>query len=457
MNNISYSEFIPSYCKKALKILNDNGYEAYAVGGAVRDIVMSRNPHDFDIATSADPDEIISVFKLCGIKSIDTARKHGTITVVIESNNVEITSFRTEGEYKDNRHPDSVLFTKSIKEDVSRRDFTMNALYLDFEGNVVDYNGGLEDIKDKSIRCVGEANKRFEEDALRIMRGLRFAAELGFSIDEATSDAMHKQKELLRNISGERIYTEFTKLIISPNAVNILREYVDVFAVFLPQLALIKGFDQHSKYHNLDVLEHTLAVLQEIPLVEGKRDEVLSYAALMHDIGKPDVFKMDEFGFGHMKGHALASIKIWEELSLLLKPSSKVCDEVKELIKYHDTYPEADKKAVHRFMIKHSVDFINKLHVLQRADILAHNEAAVPRYQLLTDIEELEKQILLERKPLARNDLKICGSDLVKLGIEPGKKMGLIIDNLLDEVIEDITPNSFEDLKKRALQMALEA
>lgn len=451
-----YSQKIPSYCKCALKVLNDNGFEAYVVGGAVRDLVMGRDPHDFDIATSANPDEIISVMSSAGYQTIDMARKHGTITAIIMKANVEITSYRTEGTYNDNRHPDSVTFTRSIEEDVKRRDFTMNALYLDKDGCVVDLNSGIDDINHGIVRAVGDAKQRFDEDALRIMRGLRFASELGFNVEEATAKAMINCCLNLKNISGERIYTEFTKLITAPNATSVIRDYVDVLAVFLPSLSKVKGFEQHSKYHNLDVLEHTLSVLDGIPLINDRRDVELSYAALMHDIGKPEVFKMDEKGHGHMKGHAEVSVHKWEELCKLLKPSSKVQDTVVDLIRYHDTYPEASKKSVHKFMTQHSEEFLNKLHILQRADVLAHNETAVPRYDLLNSIVEIEGEIRASKAPLSRSDLAISGSELIALGITPGVGMGRVIDQLLEGVISGSVQNNKEDLIKYAQKLSID-
>ncbi|MCQ2533982.1 MAG: HD domain-containing protein [Clostridia bacterium] len=456
MENINYLDQMPSYCIYALKTLNDSGFEAYAVGGAVRDLVMGRKPHDFDIATSATPDEIIESMQKSGIYTIDMARKHGTITAVIENNNVEITSYRTEGTYKDNRHPDSVEFTRSIEEDVKRRDFTMNALYLNRNGRVVDLNDGITDIENKVIRCVGDAATRFEEDALRIMRGLRFAAELGFKIEETTSRAMFDKRNLLKNISGERIYTEFTKLITAPHASNVLREYLDIFAVFIPVLSEVRGFNQHSKYHNLDVLEHTLAVLDGIPLSNGKREEDLSYAALFHDLGKPEVFKMDEFGQGHMKGHAEVSMRIWDEICSIIKPSTKIHDNVSRLIKYHDSYPQATNISVHRFMTKHGLEFLNKLHVLQNADILAHNETAVPRFELLRDIQRIETDIKMNKLPLSRSELDITGAELIKLGIKADSNMRAIFEGLLNGVIEGKVNNRKDELKEYALTLSLD-
>lgn len=458
MTDVNYLDQMPSYCTYALKALNRSGFEAYAVGGAVRDLVMGRKPHDFDIATSANPDEIIEVMQQKGIYTIDMARKHGTITAVIENNNVEITSYRTEGIYKDNRHPDSVVFTRSIEEDVKRRDFTMNALYLDGDGHIVDLNGGITDINNKVIRCVGDALTRFDEDALRIMRGLRFASELGFKIEDATSKAMFDKSFLLKNISGERIYTEFTKLITASNASEVLREYLDVFAEFIPVLTRVRGFNQYSKYHNLDVLEHTLSVLDGIPLSEedGRRDEELSYAALFHDLGKPEVFKMDEFGQGHMKGHPEVSMRIWDETCVLLKPSARIHENVSRLIKFHDSYPVATRKSVHRFMTRHTQEFLDKLHVLQNADILAHNETAVPRFELLKEIMRIESDIKMDKLPLSRSDLDITGAELIKVGIKPDSSMGTVFEGLLDGVIEGKVNNRNDELRDYALKLALD-
>ncbi len=443
---MSYLYAIPDYCLKILKILTDSGFEAYAVGGAVRDILMKRPPHDFDIATSALPDEIITVMTKSGIRTVDMAKKHGTVTAVIDGNNVEITTYRVDGEYADNRHPQNVEFTKNIALDVSRRDFTMNALYLASDGSIVDLNGGTEDIKAKQIRAVGDAETRFDEDALRIMRGLRFAAELGFNIEAETEKAMYTKKQLLNNISGERLCTEFTKLVIAPYASRVIREYTEVFAVFCSSLLEARGFKQNSSYHDKDVLEHILAVLDYIPLVDGHRDVTLAYAALFHDLGKPYVYKTDENGVGHMKGHAEVSVRIWEETAERFKTETKLRTDVSELIKYHDSFPEPEQKSVHRFMMKHSEDNLIKLHILQKADLSAHTAKASERVKRLAAIMNLEQDIRKNNLVLSRKDLAINGKNLMDIGINPGPQMGDIIDALLEAVINGEAENNSASL-----------
>lgn len=449
---MKYLHLIPNYCLKALNILNGSGYEAYAVGGAVRDILMNRDPHDFDIATSALPDEIITVMSMYNIKTVDMAKKHGTITAVIDGNNVEITTYRVDGEYVDNRHPQEVEFTTNIALDVARRDFTMNALYFSSDGTIVDLNGGTEDIKAKRIRAVGNAEIRFEEDALRIMRGLRFASELGFDIEAQTEQAMFNKKALLRNISGERLYSEFTKLVIAPYASGIIRQYTDIFAEFCPSLLKARGFEQNSSYHDKDVLEHILAVLDSIPLTDGCRDVTLAYAALCHDLGKPYVYKTDENGVGHMKGHAEVSLKIWDELADRFKVDNKLRADVSELIKYHDTFPEPEQKSVHRFMLHHTEENLFKLHILQKADLSAHTAKASGRVEKLAVIMDLEQKIRNKNLVLSRKDLAVSGKDLIDIGINPGPQMGCTIDALLEAVIDGAVENNPSSLLSYALK-----
>lgn len=450
---LNYKYALPDYCQAVLRMLNDAGFEAYIVGGAVRDVVMGREPHDFDIATSATPKEIVEVMRSNAVTTVDMAQKHGTITAVINHNSVEITAYRIDGNYVDSRHPSSVEFTRSIEEDVARRDFTMNALYLSEQGDIVDLNGGLSDISDKVIRCVGNPSRRFEEDALRIMRGLRFAAELGFTIDEETAEAMYNKCPLLSRISGERINVEFGKLIVAPYASEVIRKYTDIISIFFPALGLVKGFNQHSQYHDKDVLEHTLAVLDSVPAVKGKRDLSLAYAALCHDLGKPSTFRLDEFGNGHMKGHAEQSLRIWLELVEVLKIPNKIRDEVGELIKYHDVYPEADRISVHKFLCKHERDWVNKLHTLQHADLSAHTVAAQKRADKLVLIEQLEQQIEQSKLPLGRGDLALTGKDLIEAGIVPGSEMGQLIDDVLSAVIEGKISNEHEALIRYAMSL----
>lgn len=439
---------IPDYCSKIIRLINDNGFEAYVVGGAVRDLISGKAPHDYDLASSARPEEIIKIMEGAGLRTIiETGLKHGTVTVISDGELLEITTYRSDGDYTDSRHPDSVTFSTDIEEDVKRRDFTMNALYLDADGNVRDLVGGVKDIEDKIIRAVGDPEKRFSEDALRIMRGLRFASKTGASIDPATKAAMLSKRELLREISAERIKVELTGLICGRDASRVIRENVDILSVIIPELKIMEGFDQKSDYHHLDLLEHTLCVLDNIPLGEdGLRDEALAYAALFHDIGKPRAFRIGEDGKGHMEKHPQYGVEIAEVIADNLKFSNELRENVTELVRLHDVFVKPDEKRVHRLMCRIPSDLLEMLFILQRADILAHSPKGRKREELLDEIISIRKELLTRDVPLAVKDLAIDGNDLMSLGVEPGPKMGRILNTLLEKVVAGEVNNDCEEL-----------
>lgn len=336
---MNYISLIPDYCRKVMQVITSSGYEVYVVGGAVRDIIMGKEPGDYDLATSATPEELIAVFSNNNIKYISSYASHGTVLAVVEGRSLEITAFRIDGEYSDVRRPDEVLFTRSIKEDVARRDFTMNSLYLDEKGEVKDVFGGIQDIQSRVIRAVGNPDKRFSEDALRILRTLRFSSVLGFEIDKATSEGMRHNAVLLSRISGERKQVEMNGILTGEYAVNTIRENIDILSVIIPELQQLKGFDQKSQYHDSDCLEHTLRVLGRIPLdSKNKRNVVLAYAALLHDIAKPQVFVLDAKGSGHMKGHPEAGARIASRVADELKFSAEMKSTVCELVRKHDSF-----------------------------------------------------------------------------------------------------------------------
>ena len=439
---------IPEYCRKVIKLINDHGYEAYVVGGAVRDLISGKTPHDYDLASSARPEELIAIMEEEGLRTIiETGLKHGTVTVISDGELLEITTYRSDGDYSDSRHPDSVRFSTDIEEDVRRRDFTVNALYLDADGNVRDLVGGVKDIEDKVIRAVGDPKTRFSEDALRIMRGLRFASKTGAVIDPDTKAAMNDKRELLREISAERIKTELTGLICGKDASRVIRENIDILSVIIPELKVMEGFDQKSDYHHLDLLEHTLCVLDNIPLGEDeKRDEALSYAALFHDIGKPATFTVDEDGKGHMKGHPKYSASIALDIADKLKFSNELKDRVGLLVRLHDTFVKPDKKSVHRFMCRYTSDLLDQLEILQRADIIAHSPKGRERMDTLMAISGIRRELMEEAVPLSVKDLAINGNDLISLGVAPGPRMGHILNTLLEKVVAGEIDNDCEKL-----------
>lgn len=441
---------IPGYCKNVLDLLNEAGYESYVVGGAVRDLLMGKTPSDFDVTTSAFPEETQAVLDKAGIKHIPTGIKHGTVMAVVEGKHLEITTFRVDGKYTDSRHPDAVGFTRSIEEDVARRDFTINAMYLDSDGNVKDIVGGMDDIEKGIIRTVGEPDVRFGEDALRILRGLRFASVTGFAFEEETALAMVRNAQLIRNISVERIMTEFNGLVVAPYASDVIRQSVKILSVIIPEIAKCKGFDQHTKYHDRDVLEHTLAVLDELPVEEdGNRDLELALAAVFHDIAKPDCFYLGESGIGHMKGHPAKSAMIADRFLEEYHYPSQVRKNVVKLISYHDYYPAETRKAIHRFLSNCRVDFAEKLFVLQKADILAHSPVGMKRMEQLEATVRIKKELEEAGEVFVIGDLKISGGDIVKSGVEPGPQVSLILNRIWDEYLDGNIPNDRTILLER--------
>lgn len=432
---------IPEYIKSVLKIYNDAGFEAFIVGGAVRDILLEKIPHDYDIASSATPDEGLEILAQKGLHTIDMSKKHGTIIVMSDGNQVEITTYRIDGEYADSRHPDSVLFTRSIDEDVKRRDFTMNALYIDREGNLVDKVGGESDIANRLIRTCGDPDKRFNEDALRILRALRFSANLGFTIESKTSESILKNYRLIGEISKERIASEFVKLLTGRYASRVIKEYLEVFAFIIPELGVMKGFDQKSKYHDKDLLEHTLAVLDGVM----PRSDELCLAALLHDIGKPAVFTVGEDGYGHMHQHNIVSSEIATRFMDEYKFSNAFKKLVTDLIMLHDTFPST-KSSIRKYVSEYSLEFFKELSSLQRADIGAHSEYGKNRISILEERDTILEEIIRDQECLSIKDLKISGSDIIELGIPSGPRVGSILRDVFDKVLEEKIPNESEAL-----------
>ncbi len=450
---MNYRSDIPSYVSDILDLVNSAGYEAYVVGGAVRDLLVGRRPHDFDLASDATPDQIVKLFEENHIRYVDMAAKHGTITAITPDGNIEITTFRSDGIYEDARHPADVTFTRSIEEDVSRRDFTINSLYLDPDGEIRDLTGGMEDISKHLIRAVGDPVRRFEEDALRILRAIRFEALLGFDIEPKTKDAMDQKASNLELISSERIQSEFIYMLRCPFASKAIRDNLDILSIILPELRLMKGFDQKSRYHDLDMLEHTLKVLDGIPLREGDRplrDSELAAAALLHDMGKPSSFVIDRHGFGHMKGHPEISKEIAIRVLSGLKCTKAFINDVAGLVELHDTFIPCEKTAVHRFMCEHDEAFLARLALLQRADIDAHSELGKSRIVKLEGRLELEKQLRDEGAAFSVSDLKIGGDDLIRLGVPTGPRIGQILDELFELYLNGQTSNEAFALEQKA-------
>ena len=439
---------IPPQVNRAMEILQNNSHTAYVVGGAVRDALMGKSPDDWDITTSALPEETLAAFK--DFRTIETGLKHGTVTVIVEGTNLEITTYRIETGYSDNRHPDKVDFTDRVEDDLSRRDFTVNAIAYSPAAGFADPFGGQNDIKRGIIRCVGEADRRFGEDALRILRALRFASVLGFEIDGDTAESIHRNYHLLKNISVERIFAELSKLLCGKDAGRILREYEDVMFFILPELKPMKNCVQNHERHIYDVWGHTVKAVENIsPLPE------LRFAMLFHDSGKPKCKSTDENGIDHFYSHGKESEKIASEILTKLKTSAKFKNHVCNLVEYHDFLPhKISKKTYKKYIGKLGMDTVKQLFAVREADIKAqspkfHTESLNENKIGLKILEEIEN----ETPCFGISHLAIGGKELAALGIEPSPEMGKILEILLDEVMEEKITNTPQALITRALQL----
>lgn len=430
---------IPKEVINALNLLEKAGFEAYMTGGCVRDYVMGAVPKDYDITTSALPEETKGVFSEYTV--IETGIKHGTVTVLIDGTPLEITTYRTEGEYLDNRHPSSVSFTRSLREDAARRDFTMNAMAWDKSGQIRDFFGGCADIDAGLIRCVGNADERFQEDALRIMRALRFSSVLGFKIEESTMEAAKKYKSLLLNISAERVREELIKLLCGKDAIRVITECTDILGEVVPELLEMKGFEQKNIHHIYDVLEHSAAAVEHVPA-----EPVLRLAALFHDVGKPDTFFLDDDGVGHFYGHAAVSEEKTRNILNRLKFDNKTKDDILALVKYHDVIIELTEKSVKRMLNKIGPELYFKLILLKRADNMAQNPAYRDRQKYCDELERIGREVIESESCFSLKDLAVKGNDIMALGIPAGKQVGEMLNLLLDAVIAGDVANDKEDL-----------
>lgn len=432
---------LPEYVKFVLEQLENAGFEAYAVGGCVRNPLMGIEASDYDVTTSALPEEIKTVFS--DMRIIETGIKHGTVTVMSRNDTVEITTYRTDGEYTDRRHPESVEFTHSIEEDLSRRDFTVNAVAYSDKRGIVDLFGGVGDIENKILRCVGKAEKRFEEDALRIMRGLRFMSVYGLTPDEDTAAALHSKKELLKDISAERINSELCKMICGNGEylAEVMRQYYDVLAVIIPEIKDCCGFQQRTHYHDRDVWEHTIGTVCAVPPVLRLR-----LAMLFHDLGKPSCYKFYE-GEGHFKGHGIISASICQRVMSELKFDSEISKKVLFLVERHDmemkNEPSVIKKQLRRFGEEGYFDLL-EVHI---ADDSAKAAEARGRIETYRQAGEAAKKIIRENQCFSLKNLALNGNDIMELGYS-GKEVGNALEFLLNSVIEGKCDNDSEKLKE---------
>ena len=423
--------YLPAQVLFCMEKLKSAGFSVYAVGGCVRDSLLGLTPHDYDLCTNATPEQLQEVFR--ELPLVLNGTKHGTVGVIIDHQNYEITTFRTEGGYTDSRHPDWVRFVDEIEEDLARRDFTVNAMAYSPERGYVDPWGGAADLKNHILRTVGNPEQRFREDALRILRGVRFAIRFGLEPEAQTLQTMQNLAPTMSGLSEERVFDELTKILLGANAADILR-FATVLTEALPELKPCVGFDQRTPYHVHDIYTHTAHVVERVA-----RDPVMRWTAILHDIGKPPCFTVDENGQGHFYGHASVSAQMAEEALRRLKAPTALREQVVTLIKLHMNPLYPDRKMQTRLLSKHGWDTVEKLLQLQKSDY----GAKVPDY---SPAEAFLEQLRQEDTCLHIRDLAIDGHDLMALGITPGPKMGAILKELLTLVQDQQLPNEKTEL-----------
>lgn len=424
---------IPPHVREVLGRLHRAGYQAYLVGGCVRDHLLGRTPKDYDVATSALPRQTEEVF--AGEPVIETGIRHGTVTVALDGQPVEVTTYRVDGGYSDGRHPDQVTFTRSLAQDAARRDFTINAMAYDPVAGLWDGFGGQEDLKRGVIRCVGHPATRFHEDGLRILRAVRFASELGFTLEENTAQAARDAAPSLERIAKERLSAELGKLLCGSGAGEIIRTYPDILGVVVPELLPMVNFDQRNVHHCYDLLTHTAVAVDETP-----PQLHLRLAALLHDVAKPACFTLGEDGQGHFYGHAHRGMEMADEILRRLRFPRKLTEQVTTLIRYHDSVVEPDPKYLRRWLNKLGADAFFDLLALQRADTLAQAALCRHRTVRLSELEAKTREILSETPCLTVRDLAVNGYDLINLGYR-GPAIGAARRILLDQVLDGALPN----------------
>lgn len=434
---------LPASVKMVIDSLQARGYEAYAVGGCVRDSILGRAPDDWDITTSATPYEVKKIFQ----KTVDTGLKHGTVTVLAGSRAHEVTTYRIDGEYEDSRHPKQVEFTRNLEEDLKRRDFTINAMAYNDQSGLVDLYGGMDDLQKKKIRCVGNPEERFGEDALRILRAFRFSAQLGFQIEEETRTAARKLAPSLRQISAERIAVELTKLLVSDRPEYLRNAWeAGITGIVLPEFDLLMKTPQNNPHHCFSVGDHTLESLRYVPA-----DRVLRWTMLLHDMGKPQCRTTDEEGVDHFKGHGRAGVELAKEILRRLKFDNDTIRKVTVLIQWHDCRMNAEEKAVRRIMSRITPELFRLLMDVQYADAMAQSEyRRKEKLERIEKVRRVSRKILEENQCLSLKDLKLKGQDVVDLGASPGPVIGEVLKAALYEVLEEPSRNDPEILKKFA-------
>ena len=407
--------------------LEQAGYQAFAVGGCVRDTLLGRTPGDWDITTSALPQQVMALFD-----AVPTGIAHGTVTVRLEGRGFEVTTFRGDGPYLDGRHPSGVVFTRHLEEDLARRDFTVNAMAMDLRGRITDPFGGREDLQRRLLRCVGDPERRLQEDALRILRALRFAAVLGFSVEPETAAALVHQAHRLDLIAPERVSHELQRLLTGAYVGPVLRQFAPVLAAVLPEIRPLMGFDQHSPHHRYDVWEHTVRSVEIIP-----PQPVLRWTMLLHDVAKPQCFTLDEQGKGHFYGHDAQGAAMAEEILRRLRLPRRDTERIVLLIREHMRQIAPTEKSVGRALHRLGPEALEQLLAVQRADRLATGTGDT---ELLDKIQALLEKLLAEERCFTLRQLAVNGRDLMALGLA-GPAVGRMLQQLLAQVLDGTLPN----------------
>lgn len=439
---------LPDGAAEILARLQRAGFEAYVVGGCVRDCLLGRTPLDWDIATSALPEQVAACF--AGERMIETGLRHGTVTLLLRGEAYEITTYRVDGDYADFRRPLHVSFTRSLKEDLARRDFTIGAMAYGPSEGIVDLYGGREDLRRRVIRCVGKPDRRFGEDALRILRALRFASVLDFTLDSETARAAADNRALLHKIAPERIRAELDKLLCGPAVGRVLREYRTILAEVLPEISPLCGFDQHTPYHAYDIWEHTLRTVEAVEAVPALR-----LTMLMHDMGKPACYTVDKKGQGHFHGHPTESVGLARRILRRLRYDNATVQTVLELIRLHDYRLQPAAIPIRRLLAEIGPERFRQLIQVQRAD--AAGKAAAAREEQARRVAETEallEEVLRRGDCYTLRELAVSGQDIIALGIQAGPAVGRLLQTLLQAVIEDEAVNTREALLEKAGQIS---